>query len=587
MRWKSVFWTILGVILLLGLIWIVKFFWLRPVNIQDFFERIAYEQAALDPAYFVHLPPNRRDHFSRYRVEFEEFSPAFYENRAALSASQRSNLNEYPLNYLNESEKISFAGINHKLSQYAEASSFGYHHHLIHSFFFREDPIFFLLFEQPITNTDEAKAHIMRMRALGKVYNQLIAGLKDCETQNLYPPRSLVEAKMRQLKELINVSPIKHPLYLQYAEQLVRISRMQVTQLEKVDYLKSVEERIEKDVIPACKLLLAYLETMLPKTAENYSDAFFADSNAFYQHVLEGYLGRGYRTDSLHHLGLEYIEIHRIELQKLKDSLGSYPSYENSKNIFMNDSISQLKIDQFKASLEETAYKWEGILGSEIPSSPDIKPFPNLPMGLITFYSTQGFVENKTPGLFLNIHTNRSFYPNDIFTLTVPGKHYLVQTHLKEDLSLFTRLMLKTALQNGWELYAQKLAGEYGFYGADDNSMIYFHYQKNEYLYAALLVIDTGIFSKSWTLKQAVSYLTEQMYLDENTAQQWVYRVLAQPGKYSSYWIGYQKILELRNKAQKKQTLNFNIANFHQWLMRHQTVPLSEIEMFFEEYLGD
>ena len=91
----------------------------------------------------------------------------------------------------------------------------------------------------------------------------------------------------------------------------------------------------------------------------------------------------------------------------------------------------------------------------------------------------------------------------------VPGHHFQISL-AQENAALpaFMRFGGNTAYVEGWALYAEQLADELGAYENDPVGQI--GYLQSLMFRAARLVVDTGIHSKQWSVKQATDYMVEK-----------------------------------------------------------------------------
>ena len=99
------------------------------------------------------------------------------------------------------------------------------------------------------------------------------------------------------------------------------------------------------------------------------------------------------------------------------------------------------------------------------------------------------------------------------FHETVPGHHsQLARAQALSDLPLVQQLPV-TVHAEGWGLYAERLAGEFGLY-SDVRAQLGAVY--TEMFRAARLVVDTGLHALGWSRGQARDYFTEHVALAES-----------------------------------------------------------------------
>jgi uncharacterized protein (DUF885 family) len=102
---------------------------------------------------------------------------------------------------------------------------------------------------------------------------------------------------------------------------------------------------------------------------------------------------------------------------------------------------------------------------------------------------------------------------------------------------------------------------------------------------AARLVVDTGIHARHWTFNQAVDYLLQATGFPEDNAQAEVTRYTVWPGQATSYYIGFLKLLELRQRARDALGSKFDLKAFHDVVLAGGSLPLAVLERLVDQYI--
>jgi mannose-6-phosphate isomerase-like protein (cupin superfamily) len=160
----------------------------------------------------------------------------------------------------------------------------------------------------------------------------------------------------------------------------------------------------------------------------------------------------------------------------------------------------------------------------------------------------------------------------------VPGHHFQIALEGENPTEpSFRRVRafgVISALNEGWGLYAEKVAAESDWYKDDPIGLL--GQLDSELFRARRLVVDTGIHAKHWTRQQAIDYGIEASEVE---------RYVVNPGQACSYMVGELKLLELRDKAKKALGDAFKIREYHNAVLRAGTVPLEQLETIVEAYL--
>ena len=95
---------------------------------------------------------------------------------------------------------------------------------------------------------------------------------------------------------------------------------------------------------------------------------------------------------------------------------------------------------------------------------------------------------------------------------------------------------------------------------------------------AIRLVVDTGIHAKGWSREKAIDYSLENEPTSMQAAVAEIERYMAIPGQALSYKIGALKIRELRTRYEKELGTKFNLAAFHDEILKDGCLPIEILE---------
>ena len=170
------------------------------------------------------------------------------------------------------------------------------------------------------------------------------------------------------------------------------------------------------------------------------------------------------------------------------------------------------------------------------------------------------------------------------FHEAIPGHHFQIALNLEnKELSFFRRFGVNsTAYTEGWALYAEQLAVEIGL--ADD-PFDKIGFLQSELFRAVRLVVDTGIHYKKWTRDEAINYMfnTTGKALSSVIAE--IERYISWPGQACSYKVGMITILKMRKDAKDKLGKNFDIKDFHEFILLNGEIPMTILEKNFENWI--
>ena len=169
------------------------------------------------------------------------------------------------------------------------------------------------------------------------------------------------------------------------------------------------------------------------------------------------------------------------------------------------------------------------------------------------------------------------------FHEAVPGHHsQLARAAVLRDLPLLQQMSV-TAHSEGWGLYAERLAGEFGLYSDERAELGAVYIEMHR---AARLVVDTGMHAQSWTRERAIAYAMDTLGYSEARARNQIERYMVMPAQALSYKIGALKILELRERARQALGEKFTYAKFHDVVIGDGTLPLPLLEARVDAWIA-
>src|SRR2546430_907037 len=147
-----------------------------------------------------------------------------------------------------------------------------------------------------------------------------------------------------------------------------------------------------------------------------------------------------------------------------------------------------------------------------------------------------------------------------------PG-HHLQLTMSADHTSLARRALRSNLMVEGWGLYVEELMTELGYLDQPDTRLLRL---KDLLWRAARVVVDVGLSTGEMTFDEAVTYMVERPKLEPPNAIAEVRRYTLTPTQPSSYALGREAILALRDKARAK---GWGMRFFHDKLLGAGSLP--------------
>ena len=154
----------------------------------------------------------------------------------------------------------------------------------------------------------------------------------------------------------------------------------------------------------------------------------------------------------------------------------------------------------------------------------------------------------------------------------IPGHHYQISLQQEnKGLPAFRRFLWYGAYGEGWAHYSETLGKELGVYS---DPYQYFGHLSDGIHRAIRLVVDIGLHYKGMSREDAIKYMMAHEAISEHEATAEIERYMAIPGQALSYKIGQMAISAERKKYTDQLGAKFNIASFHDEVLKDGCVPL-------------
>ena len=366
---------------------------------------------------------------------------------------------------------------------------------------------------------------------------------------------------------------------------------------EEQDRLRSEAlETIEKIVLPAYEKLDRYFnDKYLPASRESIGQSALPNGGAWYEHLARSFTTTRMTPDEIHRLGLDEVKRLRGEMQEIISEVGFEGSFADFLVFLRTDP--QFYFDKPDDLLEAYLATCKRIdpelvtLFGVLPRMPyGIKPIPDsIAPDTTTAYYSQPAADGSRAGIYwVNLYKPEVRPKYEIEVLSVheamPGHHLQIALQQElEDMPDFRRFSGFTAFVEGRGLYSERLGYDLGLY-KDPYSR--FGQLTYDMWRAVRLVVDTGIHYKGWTRQQAIDFFKDNAAKTEHDIVNEIDRYIAMPGQALAYKIGQQKIIALRERAERKLGTSFDIRAFHDELLGAGALPLDILEQRMDAWLA-
>jgi uncharacterized protein (DUF885 family) len=315
----------------------------------------------------------------------------------------------------------------------------------------------------------------------------------------------------------------------------------------------------------------------------------------FYDEQIYRYATLDMTADEIHQLGLSEVARIRTEMETIIRELEFEGDFSEFIQFLRTDP--QFYPKSPRELLAEASYfakKVDGrlpMLFGKLPRQPyGVAPVPE---SIAPFYTAGRYVgaplsAHRGGYYWVNTYAleSRTLYTLPALTLheAAPGHHLQIALAAEQgEQPDFRRNDYISAYGEGWALYAEKLGIEMDIYETPYQEFGRLTY---EMWRACRLVIDTGIHSKGWTREQAQDYLADNTALSIHEITTEIDRYISWPAQALSYKLGEYTIWQLRREAEQRLGANFDLRDFHDFILSLGSVPLDILKTEVQRWVA-
>ena len=166
----------------------------------------------------------------------------------------------------------------------------------------------------------------------------------------------------------------------------------------------------------------------------------------------------------------------------------------------------------------------------------------------------------------------------------MPGHHFhIALQNENESLPIYRRENIAYgAFTEGWGNYSAKVGAEMGLL---DDPYDRYGWDLFEIFFSTRLVVDTGMNYFGWSLEEGRQYMRDHTFQSETEiATESLRYSTDMPGQALNYQAGFQKMLDLRERARELAGEGFDIKDFHDAVLGSGALPMEVLEKHIEWY---
>jgi uncharacterized protein (DUF885 family) len=599
---KILFWTLgtLLFVILLAAGFVAYNLNFRPLTIDLFFNRALYEMVKDSPQTLSSLHLLENFGIKGHQSQLDDASTEKTDQMFDKVREFREMLLSYQDDDLSDERQLSKEIMLYLMDSALEMEPYRFHNYPVNQLFGEQSSFpSFMDGQHQINEAEDAYDYVSRLHAVKTKFAQIEQGLKLREQNGIIPPRFVIERVLDEMRNFVNQPVENNILYTSLAEKMAKANIDSKTQQ---DVLTAAKLAITDSVHPAYERFIRYFESLGDKATDDAGFWKLPDGDKAYRVALRLFTTTNYTADEIHNLGLSEVErlqgemLSILEQQGYDVSLGFtsamkqvsedpkfyYPDTDQGREQILKDY--QEIIDEINRGID-SAFNIRPKMGVEVKRIPEFKEKTSPG----AYYEPPALDGSRPGAFYANLYDIKATPKYSMRTLAyheaIPGHHFQIAIQQElEDIPMFRKFAPFTAYVEGWALYAEYLAWEMGF---QSNPMDNLGRLQAELFRAVRLVVDTGIHAKRWTREQAIDYMLKNTGMAESDVIAEIERYIVMPGQATAYKVGMLKILELREKAKTELGDQFDLAEFHDVILKNGALPLDILERLVNQYIKD
>jgi len=455
----------------------------------------------------------------------------------------------------------------------------------------------FMINTHRVDTPADMEAYVARVAAIGPALDGELGRAQRAAAAGVRMPRFAYDQSIEEVRRLGVGAPFGDgPDAALFADAKGKIAALRKTgaiddaRAEKLT--RAVAEAMTTKMKPAYDRLGAWLATDREKASvEPRGAVALPDGTAFYNAMLRLQTTTSMTADEIHALGLSEVTRIRAEMETLKARIGFTGTLEEFF-VFMrtDDRFYVSNDDAGRSRYLKLAEDHLAAMKAKLPQYFGRVPKSDLVVKQVEAYRAEpggaahyssGSLAAGRPGVYyVHLADTRATPIYEIEGTSYhegwPGHH--MQISLAQEMTgipVFRTQAGYGAYAEGWGLYVERLAKEIGFYQDQYSD---FGRLGREIWRAIRLVVDTGIHAKGWSEAEAMTFYTANSPQPIAKIRSEIRRYFVMPGQATSYKVGMQKILALRDKARGELGAKFDLKGFHDTVLSAGSLPLAVLE---------
>lgn len=584
-------WVAITLLAVLGLA--VVAFWLRPIGLNNYVNKITLQAALASPQLLTELGLIDDGVLDFHSGRLDDYTAEFEQQRLLQLRQARAGLDRYGPQGLQGQELLTWQITAWYLDEQVRQGQLDFDG-------YRVNQISGVTIELPQFLTDQhliksqrsVQRYLARLREFGRVLREVKQRVEDDRAKGIVPPDFIIDQSIAAMRSFVAGGASENVLVKTLPAKLDKVAELSAD--ERLRLLERATELVRTEVIPGYAAMIGLFEQLRLASSHEAGLWRLPNGQALYAAALRSGSTTDLSAQQIHDLGLEEVARIESELRVLLDAEGLPGGSLAERVRRINERLGQIFPDSEAGRQEMIAYLKSVDARVMDRAATYFRTIPPQPLEIVRVpvyaqdsspggYYMGPALDGSRPGRFYINQKSTADLPRfGLPTLMVhegsPGHHFQISAaQLVTGVPLLRKVLSFNAYAEGWALYAERLAKtDMGLYEADRLGDI--GRLQAEMLRAVRLVVDTGIHAKRWSRERAVQYMLEKTGMSDAEVIREVDRYVVWPGQATGYKLGQMVISRLREQAQQALGTRFDLRDFHEEVLMNGAMPLAVLE---------
>ncbi|MBS1607499.1 MAG: DUF885 domain-containing protein [Bacteroidetes bacterium] len=525
-----------------------------------------------------------------------DFTDSYRDSTKRFYERYLKELSSFDTSKLNDEDKLSYAILKYNLDVNIKGLAFHDNYIPLNQFYGMQNTLGQFAGgtgAQPFKTIEDYEKWIKRVAAFAVWADSAIVYFRKGMESGIVLPKSLVVKIIPQMKAMVTDTA-------DYAKNLyyspIAILPASFSDADKRTLAAAYKKMVNENIVPVfSKLSDFFQKEYLPKGRTSSGIGALPGGKEMYEYLVYQQTTTTKTPDEIYNTGLAEVKRIRGLMDSVKNAVGfkgdlpAFFEYMKTDKKFMPYKTPKEVLAAFEAIHTRMEPNLKKMFNHVPKTKFEIRQTEAFRAASASAEYSQGTADGSRPGIFYvpildATRFNTTSGMESLFLHeAIPGHHYQISLQ-QEDTSLpkFRRFGGQNAYVEGWALYCESLGKELGLY---TDPYQYMGALGDEIHRAIRLVVDVAIHEKGMSREDAIKYMMDNEAISEQGATAEIERYMAIPGQALGYKVGALKIRELRTKAEKELGDKFNLADFHDQVLKDGSMPLDLLEQKIDAWI--